>query len=201
MPAAVTGDAVVACQRVTAHKVEHSQLVCQCPRLSLVQPHQRRVQDELRIHGQVQGDIQRLDKTVTAIGIPAVIRLRDARHDMADATLSCPYGRYAQEEKIATGHKGIGEYLAIRYLLVHRQGSIRQCIVSQGANPRQLQGCEWNIGTFGDSTCQFHFFFVFLPIAEAQGIHFSKFTFCPEKAGGRVLAATEDDHTGFVVHN
>ena len=86
MAATVALHTVVAGQRVVAHQVEHAQFVGQSPRLAFVDPHQRRMQDELFVHGQVQGHIQTFDKRVPTIGITAEVRLRHPGHNMVDAS-------------------------------------------------------------------------------------------------------------------
>src|SRR4051794_20995197 len=47
----------------------------QGPGGSLVAPHQRRVQDEAPLHAQVQSDLHRLDRVVTAVRVAGVVRL------------------------------------------------------------------------------------------------------------------------------
>ena len=73
--AAVARDAVVAGERLAPHDVEHAEFVGQGPRLALVEPHERRVDDELRLQGQVEGDVEALDEVVATVGVAAVVRL------------------------------------------------------------------------------------------------------------------------------
>ncbi len=69
MSASVGGNPVVTGQCLVPHKIEHTEFVRQRPGFGFIDPHQRSVNDELFIHRQVQGDIQRLDERIPAIGI------------------------------------------------------------------------------------------------------------------------------------
>ena len=82
MSASVGGNPVVTGQCLVPHKIEHTEFVRQRPGFGFIDPHQRSVNDELFIHRQVQGDIQRLDERIPAIGITAEIGLRHPRHNM-----------------------------------------------------------------------------------------------------------------------
>jgi hypothetical protein len=46
-----------------------TQFLGERPGFGLVEPHQRRVQHEAPVHAEVQGDLQRLDGVVAAVGI------------------------------------------------------------------------------------------------------------------------------------
>ena len=192
MAASVAGDAVVARQGVVAHQVEHAQAVGQRPGLGLVEPHQRGVDDELRVHRQVQRHIHRADERVTAIGIAAEVGLRHARHQVPDAPLAGMDGGDGQEEQVAPGHEGVG-HAALGLLAVHGHRGVRQRVVPQSADEGRVHDLEVYAGLGGYGACQFYFLLVLLPVAEAQGVHFGKLLFGPKQAGGGVLSATEDD--------
>ena len=76
MSASVGGNPVVTGQCLVPHKIEHTEFVRQRPGFGFIDPHQRSVNDELFIHRQVQGDIQRLDERIPAIGITAIIGVK-----------------------------------------------------------------------------------------------------------------------------
>ena len=62
MPAAVARNAVIAGKRFVAHDIQHPQFIGQRPRLLLVNPHQRRMDNELLVHRKIERDVERLDE-------------------------------------------------------------------------------------------------------------------------------------------
>ena len=67
MAAAVALYAIVAGESFIAHKVEYAEFIGQFPGLSLVQPHQGRMDDKLFVHSQVDGQVHGFDETDAAV--------------------------------------------------------------------------------------------------------------------------------------
>ena len=77
----------------------------QLPRRRLVEPHQRRLDDEALVHAQVERDLQRLQRVVAAVGISGVIGLAHAADQHAK---SAPIGDGRggrQEQDVAARHE------------------------------------------------------------------------------------------------
>ena len=87
VPASVTLYAVVAGERFFAYQLQHAEAVGQCPCLAFVNPHQRRVDDILHVHGFVERHVEAADEIVAAVGVAREVCLRNASHEMADAAL------------------------------------------------------------------------------------------------------------------
>lgn len=84
--------AAIACVRLpldNAHQIISSEFLRQRPRLSLVDPHQWRVDYERGCGAKVQGDLKRFDGVVPAIGIAGEVGLADAGDDVLE---SAPIG-------------------------------------------------------------------------------------------------------------
>ena len=145
MAATVALHTVVAGQRVVAHQVEHAQFVGQSPCLAFVDPHQRRMQDELLVHGQVQGHIQTFDKRVPTIRITAEVRLRHPGHNMVDAPFTGIHGSNADEEQVTPGNKRI-RTMPLGLLLIHLHGGVGQRVPPQRTDERNIHTVPVHIG-------------------------------------------------------
>ena len=72
----------------------------------LVDPHQRRMDDEAPVHAEAQRDLHGLDGVVAAIGIAGVVGLAHAGDDVAGAAAIGERAGEAEEDQIAAGHEG-----------------------------------------------------------------------------------------------
>ena len=106
--ASVTWDAVVAGEGFVAYDVEDAKLVGELPGFGFVNPHQRGVDDELLVHGEVEGYVERADEGVAAVGIAGVVGLRDACDEVHDAVLACIDSGDGEEEEVAAWNEGVG---------------------------------------------------------------------------------------------
>ena len=70
--------------------------------------HQRRVNRQLAVHAQPDGQLERLQGILATIGITAVIRLCHPGDQLLDAALIRIGCRKRQENQVATGHKSVG---------------------------------------------------------------------------------------------
>ena len=181
MATAVAGNAVVAGERAVTYGVEHAEAVCQGPRFALVNPHERRVDDELLFHGKVERHVERTDEAVATVGVAGEVGLRHTRHQVADAALAGIDGCNAQEEKVAAGHKRVGRSVGGLHL-VHHYGLVRQRIVGEGAYETHIHAVEMDTGFAGYLFGQVHFVDVLLTIDETEGIHFLEVLLCPKEA-------------------
>ncbi len=68
------------------NQIRTAELLCQSPRLCLVDPHERSVQNEADFGAQINGDLQRFDRVVPAVRIAGVIGLTHACNDVLQAT-------------------------------------------------------------------------------------------------------------------
>ena len=146
--------------------------------------------NELLIHGQVQGDVERLDKGVSAIGIAAKIGFRHPRHQMMNAPFAGKNSRYTLEEEVTTWHEGV-RIAVSRFLLIHRQRVISQGIPPQLTDKADIHDMMFHTSLSGNFRCQFHLFFMFLPIDKTKSQHLRKPPLSPKQTGGRILPATK----------
>ena len=119
MAATVALHTVVAGQRVVAHQVEHAQFVGQSPRLAFVDPHQRRMQDELLVHG--------------------------PGHNMVDAPFTGIHGSNADEEQVTPGNERI-RTMPLGLLLIHLHGGVGQRVPPQRTDERNIHTVPVHIG-------------------------------------------------------
>ena len=84
-----------------------------CQVVGLVAPHQRRLDDEILFHAEVQRDLHRLQRVVAAIGIAGIIRLAHAADEMAQTAAEGDRGGEREEQQIAAGHEGVGQAVLV----------------------------------------------------------------------------------------
>ena len=94
MTASVTRNTIIARQRLLSDDIHHAQGIGKSPRLSLAEPHQRSVNAKLLIQGQIECDIETLDKVVAAIGITTEIGLTYSSHQVTNSMRACIDGSY-----------------------------------------------------------------------------------------------------------
>ena len=166
MTAAISLYAIIASQRFMPDQIEHAQFVRQRPCFRFINPHQRSMKHELLVHGKVQCHIQRLDKSIPAIGITAEVCLRHTGHDMIDPQFACIDSCNAQKEQIPPRHKRIRETIG-RLHLIHRYRSICQRIFTQVAYKGNIHRFKLHPCLSGNSTGQLHFLHMLLSIDKA----------------------------------
>ena len=69
------------------HQGGAAELLRHAPRRRLVDPHQRRMEHEPRLHAEIERALHRLDGIVATVRIAAVIGLAHARDDVLDVAL------------------------------------------------------------------------------------------------------------------
>ena len=72
----------------------------------LIDPHQRRMDDEAPIHAETERNLHGLDGVVAAIGVTGVVGLAHAGDDVAGAAAIGERAGEAEKDKVAAGHKG-----------------------------------------------------------------------------------------------
>jgi hypothetical protein len=75
----------------------------------LVDPHQRRVDQEAVVHAEGQRHLQRLHGVVAAVGVAGKVGFADAGDEDLDAA---PVGQrrgQREEQQVAPGHEGVGQ--------------------------------------------------------------------------------------------
>src|SRR5579883_1806517 len=77
----------------------------EAPGCRLVDPHQRRLERQPRVHTEIDCRLQRLDGVVAAIGIAGEIGLAHAANDMLEAALVGDDGGEGEEDEIAAGYE------------------------------------------------------------------------------------------------
>ena len=154
---------------------------------------------ELLVHGKVERYVERFDKCVPAIGIPAEIRLRHTRHDVVDTLFAGIDGGNAEEEQVAPRHKGIRNAVC-RLLPVHHHIGVRQRIMPQLADEGNIHYFKLHFRFTRYLPRQLHFLLMLLPIQKAQRIYFPELTLCPKQASCRILPTAEYDQCCFFIH-
>ena len=182
MSAAVSRYAVVAGQGLVSDEVKGSEAVCKFPGLCLVNPHQGSVDGELLVHREIEGDIERFDEGVPAVGIAAEVRLGHSGHKIEDASFPGENCRNAQKEKVPSGDECVREGIG-RLFRVHFDGSVSQGVRSEMTNKRDVHHIEFHTEFPGDFSCHFDFKFVFLAVSEGQGCDLAEVFQCPEQTG------------------
>ena len=81
----------------------------------LVDPHQRRMDDEAPVHAEIERDLHRLDGVVAAIRIAGVVGLAHAGDEMLGAAPIGERAGEAEEDRLRPGHEG-GRQAALRDL-------------------------------------------------------------------------------------
>jgi hypothetical protein len=71
------------------------------PRLRFINPHQRGVDGQPRIHAQIDSRLERFDRIIAAVWIARIVRLTHASDYPFDSPLKCGYGRECQKNEIA----------------------------------------------------------------------------------------------------
>src|SRR5438034_1367158 len=104
--------AEIASVRVLADQIDQrcpAEIARELPGRSLVQPHQRRVQFESRVHAEIERALQRPNSRIATIRITGIIGLAHAAYDVTDASAVGQRSRERQEHQIATGYEGVGQ--------------------------------------------------------------------------------------------
>ncbi len=206
MAAAVAGNPVVAGECAGADEVEDAETVGHRPGLGFINPHQRGVDDELFVHAEVQCDVEGLDEGIAAIGITAVVGLRDAGDEVVDAALACKDSCHGEEEEVAAGDEGVGRTVG-RLVLVHDDGGVGEGVVREMTDERDVHLVPFYVAASfvvsvlagrlscngSDVTCHVNFEDVFLAVDEGECHHFPEMFQRPEEAGGRVLSTAKHD--------
>ena len=188
--AAVAHHAVVTSEGARANEVEHAQLICHAPRFGFVEPHERRVQAKLLVHGEVERDVEALDEVVAAVGIAGEVGLANSRDEIEDTALASVDGGDAEEEEVATRHEGIGR-AAGGFVGIHLQGGIGERITAELSEEGHIHHFIGHLLFGADRLGDFHLVGVFLPVGEAQRVDFVEVLERPEKASGGILSAAE----------
>ncbi|CDN43963.1 hypothetical protein BN871_DW_00290 [Paenibacillus sp. P22] len=192
LPAAVGRHAVVAGQRFFPDEFKGSQLIRQLPYLFLVQPHERRLDDEILLHRQIERHVQRLDEDVPAIRISAEVRLA---HSGDKRGRSDPFGQDGgkrQEHQVASRHERIREssrFGSVRYREVLPRQRARSKLSEQAHVQHMVADAEFCRDGCGALELQR----MALSVPEGDGLHFLIALQCPEQAGRAVLASAEND--------
>ena len=173
MPATVARDAVVAGERLVADDIEHPQTVGQSPGLCLVEPHERRMDAELFLHGQVESDVETLHEVVSAIGITAEVGLPHAGHQIHDAVIAGIDSRHTEEEEVASGHEGAGPLGAIGLLLLDGHGGVGEAAtaLTQLGDEAHIHALPLYARLGSQLLGQLDFLDVLLAIGKAQCTH------------------------------
>ena len=190
MSATVAHHAVVAGEGARADELEHAETVGQGPGLRFVEPHERGVQAELFVHGQIERDVETLDEVVAAVWVAREVGLSHAGDEIEDAALTRIDGGDAEEEEIAPGHEGVGR-TAGGFVGVHLEGGVGEGVAAELAEERHIHHFIGHLLFGADFGGDVYLVGVFLSVGEAQGVHFVETLQCPKEAGGGVLSAAE----------
>ena len=124
MAATISRDSVVAGQCLRADQIEYTQFVGELPYFALVAVHQRCVDHELFVHGQVERHIERTDKRVTAIRVSAEIGFRNARNEMKDTFAPCHNSGKGKEYHVSARDECV--WITVSgFVFVHRDRRVR----------------------------------------------------------------------------
>ena len=192
MSTSVARDAVVAGEGTVTDDVEDSEIVSKFPGFGLVYPHQRGMDDELLLHGHVEGDVQTADKRIATVGISRKISLTDAGDDVERTDFAGINGSDAEKEQVTARDEGVGQ-CPFGLFLVHDDGGVGKGIVVQLRDETDIHHPEVDTVVTADFLGKFHLDAVFLSVDEGDGIDFLEMVFGPEQAGGGVLSAAEHD--------
>lgn len=190
--AAIAGNAVVAGQCTLSNNVEDAKIVGEFPGFGFVNPHQRCVDDELLLHGHVERHVETADEGVAAVGIARKVGLAYTGHNVEGANFASVNGGDAQEEEVTAGHEGVGQRVG-GFLLVHDDRVVGKGVVVELRDERNIHQAERHVVIFADAFGELDLDTVLLTVDEGDGVDLLEVVLCPEKAGGGVLAAAEDD--------
>lgn len=200
MTATVAEEAVVAGECLSADKVEDTETVGEGPNVGFVEPHERRMDDELRVHSEVERDVERADECVATVGIAAEISLGDARDKMVDATFGRIDSSHAQEKEVATGHECVWRPLG-GLLAIHGNTGVGEGAGAEGGDIRGVEHVPRYVGRAGDALRHVHLLSVLLPVEEGQRADLSEVFLGPKEARGGVLPSAENDECGVVMRS
>ena len=106
---AVFDDQIHQCLTTAGHATGLAQIPGELPRLRLVDPHQRCVDQEAMVHAERQCNLHRLHAVVPAVGVTGEVGLADAGDDHTQTAPISQGGRQGEKQQISTRHKGIGQ--------------------------------------------------------------------------------------------
>ena len=102
--------AVIAGMRIAADDLDQrvaAEATGKRPRVGLVDPHQRRMDDEARVHPEIERELHCLHGVVAAVRIAGEIRLAHAGDDALETAAISERARKRQKHEIAAGHEGV----------------------------------------------------------------------------------------------
>ena len=114
---AMNAIALVAGVRFLAHDVDQrlaAEIARQPPGRRLVDPHQRRLDDEPSRHAEIECDLQRLDRVVATVGIARIVGLAHARHQPPEAAAIGERGGEGEKHQIAARDERIRQAVGAR---------------------------------------------------------------------------------------
>jgi hypothetical protein len=167
--------------------------------LRLVDPHQRRVDDETPFHAEIERKLHSLQRVVAAVRIAGIVGLAHAGDDMFHATAIGERPGESKEDQIAAGHEGrrqpgIGKCdcrIAGERRLRDRGERVEreQVVVTEPLPPAFIARRK----AFADARAHLQFHRMALAIEEPDGLDMTKTRECPGEAHGRILPAGEQN--------
>jgi hypothetical protein len=114
-----------------------AQLLGEAPGTRLVDPHQRRVQDEAPFHAEVQRHLQRLNRVVAAVRVAGVVRLAHAGDEVAQPAPVGQGGREGEEDEIPARDEGVRQPVPVHPDL-GLAGECRVRHLAEGVEPQGM---------------------------------------------------------------
>lgn len=195
---AVPLDAVVAGERFMTYKIETTELVGKRPRFLLCQPHERRFNDKLVIHREVQRDVQGFDEHVPTVRITAEIGLADSGHDMVSPHLFGVDARVCQKNHVSAVHEGRRKFIVIASGDGHigpRQRAGRQLVQQV-----EVQDLVRHLKPFCDPLRTLYLQCMALVVVKSERQNLVKPLLGPYQTGRTILSTAEDDYGTFRLH-
>lgn len=180
-----------------------AEIIGDIPGCGLVYPHQRSVDYKPSLHSQVEGDLERFDRVVAAVGITRVVGFTHAANKMFKSAAVGHGSGKGEEDEITAGYESVrypagreGDALlpSERRLTDSTQGGNIEKVVfteTRGPSGKVITKRIQDVGT------AFELDTMTLAVVEADCLDLVKAVECPRKADGGILAAREQDKSGF----